>query len=206
MKRLLLLAVLLAGACAAPPERIQQPVNIVPYSTGTPAPADFGLAGLVTASVPLPSPTPFTYTVQAGDTMGGVALKFGVKLEDLQAANPQISANSMSIGQVLRIPSDPANPSGEPTPVPAPLDIQQIQCYPGSGGSMWCAVLVHNPTLRSLREHQRAGDTFQRGGRTTCKRRRAAAAQYPASRRFSAAGYQFFLRRPMRMPGLAPRC
>lgn len=106
---------------------------------------DPGLEGLVTAEIPLPSPTPFTYTVQAGDTMGGIALKFGVSMEDLQAANPQVSPNTMSIGQVLKIPSDPANPSGEPTPTPVPFDIEQIHCYPGMDQGMWCLVLARNP-------------------------------------------------------------
>ena len=146
MKRLSLLALVLAAACTAQPAPTQRPVTLVPYSTVTPAAASFGLEGLVTVPAPLATPTPFTYTVQSGETMGSIALKFGVKLEDLQAANPEISPNSMSIGQVLRIPSDPANPSGEPTPSPAPFQIEQIQCYPGAAQSMTCLVLAHNDT------------------------------------------------------------
>ena len=89
--------------------------------------------GLVTADVPLPSPTPFTYTVKRGDTISSIALKFGVSMDDLQAANPEISPNAMSVGQVLKIPSNPENPSGEPTPTPVPFTIQQIECYPTVG-------------------------------------------------------------------------
>ena len=94
--------------------------------------------------MPLPSPTPFTYTVQTGDTISSVALKFGVSMDDLQAANPEISPNAMSVGQVLNIPSNPDNPSGEPTPTPAPFTIEQIECYPTADKGMWCFVLVHN--------------------------------------------------------------
>lgn len=100
--------------------------------------------GLVAAETPLPSPTPFTYTVQSGDTMSSVALKFGVSMDDLQAVNPEISPNSMSIGQMLNIPSNPDNPSGEPTPTPAAFTVQQIECYPTADKGMWCFVLVHN--------------------------------------------------------------
>lgn len=146
MKRLLLLAVLLSTACTAQPVATPGAVRLLPYSTVTSIPPSLGLEGLVTLAAPLASPTPFTYTVQSGETMGGIALKFGVKLEDLQAANPGISPNSMSIGQVLRIPSDPANPSGEPTPSPAPFQIEQIRCYPGAAQSMTCLVLAHNDT------------------------------------------------------------
>jgi hypothetical protein len=50
----------------------------------------------------------------------------------------------MSVGQVLKIPSNPENPSGEPTPTPVPFTIQQIECYPTSDKGMWCFVVVHN--------------------------------------------------------------
>ena len=109
-------------------------------STGTAQTPD----GLVAAETPLPSPTPFTYTVKSGDTISSIALQFGVSMDDLQAANPEISPNSMSIGQVIRIPSDPENPSGEPTPTPAPFTVRQIECYPTTDRGMWCFVLVHN--------------------------------------------------------------
>jgi len=100
--------------------------------------------GVVVAETPLPSPTPFTYTVQSGDTISSIALKFGVSMDDLQAANPEISPNAMSVGQVLNIPSNPQNPSGEPTPTPAAFTIQQIQCYPTADKGIWCFVLIHN--------------------------------------------------------------
>ena len=76
--------------------------------------------------------------------MGAVAEKFGVALDDLQAANPEVSSDAMSVGQVLRIPSSPDNPSGEPTPSPAPFVIQQIVCYPTANRGMWCFVLAYN--------------------------------------------------------------
>jgi len=64
----------------------------------------------------LPTPTPFTYIVQAGDTMGAIAQKFGVTLDALIAANPTVSPNAMPIGAALRIPTDQNNPTGESTP------------------------------------------------------------------------------------------
>lgn len=100
--------------------------------------------GLVAAETPLPSPTPFTYSVKAGDSFSSIALEFGVSMDDLQIANPEISPNSMSIGQVIRIPSNPENPSGEPTPTPAPFLVEQIECYPTTDKGMWCFVLVRN--------------------------------------------------------------
>jgi len=76
--------------------------------------------------------------------MSVIAEKFGVSFDDLQAANPEVSSNAMSVGQVLKIPSDPDNPSGEPAPPIAPFDIQQTECYPTADHGMWCFVLAYN--------------------------------------------------------------
>jgi len=126
------------GTVSAP-----RPGTLVPFATSTPEPTQTP-EGLVAAETALPSPTPFTYTIRQGDTISSIALEFGVSMDDLQAANPEISPNTMSIGQVINIPSNPENPSGEPTPTPAPFTIREIECYPTASGGMWCFVLIHN--------------------------------------------------------------
>ena len=135
--------VLLTACAPQPTQSAPQPLTLIPFVTSTQSPSQT-LEGLVTAETPLPSPTPFTYTVQTGDTISGIALKFGVSIDDLQAANPETSPNAMSVGTVLNIPSNPDNPSGEPTPTPAHFTIQQIECYSTANDGMWCFVLVHN--------------------------------------------------------------
>src|SRR5215207_6688684 len=135
----------------APQESNSTPLSLtlIPFATSTQAlPSPTGTVqtpeGVVAAETPLPSPTPFTYTIQRGDTISSIALKFGVSMDDLQAANPEISPNAMSVGQVLNIPSNTENPSGEPPPTPAAVSIQQIECYPTADQGIWCFVLVHN--------------------------------------------------------------
>ena len=131
-------------ACASQPTQSALPaLDLTPFATSTRNPTRTP-ERLVVAETTLPSPTPFTYSVRAGDTMSSIALKFGVSMDNLQAANPEISPNTMSIGQVIKIPSDPENPSGEPTPTPVPFVVQQIECYPTIDKGMWCFVLVHN--------------------------------------------------------------
>ncbi len=120
-----------------------QPIPLTPFLTSTSISLQTP-GGLVPPTTPLPSPTPFTYTVQTGDTMSEIAERFNVSLDDLLAANPQVSANAMSVGEVLTIPSNPDNPSGEPTPTPAPFTVEQIECYPTTERGMWCFVLVRN--------------------------------------------------------------
>jgi len=133
-------------ACVSQPADSAPPANdLIPFLTSTESPLQTsGPIGLVTAETPLPSPTPFTYMVQTGDTISGIALKFGVSIDDLQAANPEVPASAMSVGTVLKIPSNPDNPSGEPTPTAAPFTIEQIECYPTANKGMWCFVLVNN--------------------------------------------------------------
>lgn len=55
-----------------------------------------------------------SYTVKDGDTLAGIANRFGVSLEDLRAANPNIDGTSLSIGQSIRLPG---STDGAPPPV-----------------------------------------------------------------------------------------
>ena len=76
--------------------------------------------------------TPQTYTVQSGDTMGTIAIRFGTSVEALLAANDLTNPNILSVGQVLFIPGPndliipdtPTPPAAIPTPLatltPAP--------------------------------------------------------------------------------------
>jgi LysM repeat protein len=70
---------------------------------------------LVTATrPPAPTATPATYTVQFGDTLGLIAQRFGLQVEDLLAANGLTNPDSLSVGQVLIIPVI-GSPSAAPT-------------------------------------------------------------------------------------------
>lgn len=45
-----------------------------------------------------------TYTVEPGDTPSGIAAEAGVELDDLIAANPDIEANALTVGEELQLP------------------------------------------------------------------------------------------------------
>lgn len=132
-------------ACASQPAvSTFKPVDLIPYLTTTQVAPQSTPVTLVAPETPLPTSTPFTYTVKEGDTISSIALEFGVSMDDLISANPEVSPNAMSIGVVLKIPSNPDNPSGEPTPTPVPFTVQQAECYSTSNRGMWCFVLAHN--------------------------------------------------------------
>ena len=63
-----------------------------------------------------PSPTPVTYTVQPGDTLGAIAAKLDIPIENLMAANGLSNPDTLSAGQVLSLPSSdaPLPPTPEP--------------------------------------------------------------------------------------------
>lgn len=67
--------------------------------TATPEPED----------TPIPSPTPgpvFTeYSVRNGDTLGAIAARLNMTVEELMKVNGLTNANTLNVGQVLRIPT-----------------------------------------------------------------------------------------------------
>jgi LysM repeat protein len=143
---MVLIFILLSAACA-PQTQSGTPIpkDLQPYQTITPSARPDQPAGLVvTIETPIASPTPFLYKVKSGDTLGGIADKFNVQLDVLQAANPDIDPNGMSVGTTLKIPSNPKNPTGEATPTPVPFPVDQIACHPTIDRGLWCFVLVRN--------------------------------------------------------------
>ncbi len=72
------------------------------------------------APTPTPGPTPTIYVVASGDTMYGIALRFGITLEALKAANPQIAdINRIDVGDEVIIPLPTPNEvpdAGSPSP------------------------------------------------------------------------------------------
>jgi LysM repeat protein len=86
-------------------------VTSTPTTTNTPEPS----------ITPTPS-GPFEYTVQEGDTLGTIAVKFGTDLETLLALNPWIDTTTLVIrvGDKLLIPA-PDTQLPTPTEIPSNL-------------------------------------------------------------------------------------
>lgn len=64
--------------------------------------------------------TPTTYTVQAGDTLYTIALKYGLTVQELATANNITNVDSLSVGDTLTIPvpgtvTDNQQGGGQPT-------------------------------------------------------------------------------------------
>ena len=115
--------------------------NPISIAQSTPAPVAPGATPIEKpALAPTTAPSgPFTYTIQSGDTLGDLALRFDVPLEDLLAANDLAEDAILSIGQEIIIPVG-GSPRVAPTVTqaatpsaagPALLVIREIE-QPGS--------------------------------------------------------------------------
>lgn len=81
-----------------------------PSSTPTPEPADVLLVVTPTPGTPPPRPSPTAagqqrYVVREGDSLSGIADRFGVTQEAIQRANDITDPNSIFAGQELVIPA-----------------------------------------------------------------------------------------------------
>ena len=84
-----------ATTAFTPTETLPPAETLPPTETPTPT-----KTATTTVSI---SPTQILYTVQNRDTLGGIALRFGVTVEAIQAAN-NLSGTMIYVGQVLQIP------------------------------------------------------------------------------------------------------
>lgn len=128
------------------------------------------LAAMIEPTRMDPTPTPWIHIVQENDTLLGIANRYGVTLEDLLLANPDIDPRLLSIDQEIIIPG-PEGDTGPvvlPTPTPLAMTISPARCFPAPSGGLWCILSVENTTndtvegiSASLSLLDRNGDVLQ---------------------------------------------
>jgi lipoprotein NlpD len=87
-----------SAATARSTSTAAEPMNIV---TPTPIPAGATVAPVGTGE---PAQNPETYVVQPNDTLYGIAIRFGVDLNQLIELNGLSDPNDIQVGQELKIP------------------------------------------------------------------------------------------------------
>lgn len=146
-------------------QKIKIPRETVPTTTDTTAPS---VDTSVSAS---------TYTVVAGDTLYSIARKLNTTVDTLKTLN-NLSTTSISIGQVLKIPTTtgpaPAPTVTEPTPAPAPVTSTPSPTAPittytvVSGDTLTLIAKKYNTTVTAIKQlNQLTTDAIYVGQRLT---------------------------------------
>ncbi|MBN1178549.1 MAG: LysM peptidoglycan-binding domain-containing protein [Anaerolineae bacterium] len=95
--------------------------SVAPSAESTAPP----VAAVTPSAIPLPTltptPAPYLYTVQDGDTMFGIALAYGLTLDELVDANGLADPSLIRPGDMLVIPGLTAVPSEQPVEPTVPL-------------------------------------------------------------------------------------
>jgi len=147
LTRFILLVTLLT-ACTTTPTvvPVEPTATLRALLTPTPWPVSATLTPIPTLSpteAPTVSPTatPIAYIVQRGDTLIGIAVRFGVTLEALEGLNVGINPDALQLGQTILIPPgrvDAAAPLVAPTIAPLNLTVGDFNCAPTPSARTLC--------------------------------------------------------------------
>jgi LysM repeat protein len=139
----------LLWGCSAPTEvsPVEPTSTLKPYIPSSSTPTDTRVIPTITVEpTPGPTATPFVHVVQKEDTLLGIAIRYGVSLEEILAANPGINPTILSIGQKIVIPGPEGDSASNFLPVatPLPLHFSEVQCFPTTSQHLWCLSTLKN--------------------------------------------------------------
>ena len=121
-----------------------QAQDLIKYSTKTPPPTATQVA--LATNTAQPTPTPQVYNVAQNDTLTGIAKKFGITMEALALANPQVLPSSLSVGQQLVIPAE-GQLARLVVLTPSPnLSVSEPACHAQPDGVLCVAMVKNNST------------------------------------------------------------
>lgn len=98
--------------------------------------------------------SPTTYTVQQGDTLGSIARRFGTTIQELAALNKLADANTIGIGQVLKLPSGSSEQAGAAQPTESKRKTYVIQ----RGDTLLSIAREYGLTVKQLAEANNIAD------------------------------------------------
>jgi LysM repeat protein len=114
-------------------------------------------------NTPAPTPTPSVHIIQPGDTLMGIALQYGVTLDELYQVNGVLKPELLQIGQevVIPVPGSVGKPTNNdsgaviaPTPPPLPVQVEHAARYQTPVGSVWVLGEVFNSTDQPIENVQ----------------------------------------------------
>ena len=125
---------------AAEKPRARQQRKAVPSKSASKGTAPAAGASKAPASTPaaakLPLPPDGIYTIVPGDNLWVIAKRFGLKSEDIRAANPDVNFDNLQINQKIKLPVASAKPGSaapakaDPKKAPKPIDATVVPPMP----------------------------------------------------------------------------
>jgi LysM repeat protein len=106
------------------------------------------------------APAATTYTVQSGDTLFGIATRYGTTVDQLRAANG-LNTNFLAVGQVLQIPT------GQAEAAPAPAPEAPAEAAPAPAGPAVHVVQRGEWLWRIARQYNTTPDAIKRANNLT---------------------------------------
>lgn len=132
-----------------PSPRVTLTLRRIATATASPSPRAL-VRPTVLAATPEPpaaSATPVTHTIADGDTLGGIALRFGISVDALREANDNLDPRALQPGQALVIPVAAGGTQARPptaTATPPDMALPDPACYETPAGALLCLGLVEN--------------------------------------------------------------
>jgi LysM repeat protein len=170
-------------APTAAPTSALNPVAL-PTSAMSPTPIARPTNTPIPSATPEPTATPIIYVIEEGDTLLAVASRYGISLEAIRLANPDLRPELLQIGQPVIIPppNEENRPAGFlPSPTPLPLAISGTGWYTTPMGGLWFLGEVINDTEAPV-ENVRLGVTlYGRDGEVLAQLDSSAAADVVAA-------------------------
>lgn len=95
--------------------------------------------------MPAPTPTPTIHLVALGETISSIALRYGLDINSLLAANPEIDPYALIVGNQVLIPSGNNQTQIGLSAEPLALELSQPECSRTPEGGLWCFTILANP-------------------------------------------------------------
>ena len=150
-----LLLIFILAACApqeeeTPPSPTATRISgeLTPYASKTPEQAVQVPEARATLT-PAPTPTPQIHVVALDETLISIAFNYGITLEQLQNANPEVNPWAIYVGDELIIPyveaGEETDPNAAPAPDPELVSLSEAACTAEASGGLWCLWTATNP-------------------------------------------------------------
>jgi len=144
-----LIVVLATMSGCVPVKRAEQPaeVQLTPWYTATANGPAQALTPEQPAAAPLPAPTPTPtiHLVTLGETISSIALRYGLDINSLLAANPEIDPYALIVGNQVLIPLGNNQTQIGLSSEPLALELSQPECSRTTEGGLWCFAIITNP-------------------------------------------------------------